>query len=92
MALPLLLYEPRSTYKEKMSMKKLFAFAVAVVLAGGIAFAQTPAAEPKKEATPTKEEAKKSAKHHKDADAKAKKEAEAAKKPEDKTKKPEDKK
>ncbi len=69
-------------------MKKLFAFAVAVVFAGGIAFAQTPAAEPKKEEAkkeaPKKEDAKKSAKAKKDAEAKAKKDAETTKKPEDK--------
>ena len=53
-------------------MKKLFAFAVAMVFAGGIAFAQTPAVEPKKEEakkeTPKKEDAKKSAKAKKEAE------------------------
>jgi len=69
-------------------MKKLFAFAVAAMFAGGVAFAQAPATAPKKEdaktEAPKKEDAKKTAKAKKDAEAKAKKDAEATKKPEDK--------
>jgi hypothetical protein len=72
-------------------MKKLFAFAIAVVFVGGVAFAAT-TEEPKKDAAKTTEEAKKpeEAKKHvakKEAakkDAKKAPKAEATPKPEEK--------